>query len=61
MESKRVIDRRKIKLEKVMRPDYIPFLGGRPERKTVISMDDVVNLKISLNTTRTIDELLKKM
>jgi hypothetical protein len=43
MESKRVIDRRKIRLEKVMRPDYIPFMGGRPDRKTVISMDDIVN------------------
>jgi hypothetical protein len=61
MESKRVIDRRKIRLEKVMRPDYIPFMGGRPDRKTVISMDDIVNLKITLNTINTIDEFLKKM
>ena len=29
----------------------IPFLGGRPDRKTVISKDDILNLIITLHTT----------
>jgi hypothetical protein len=60
MENKNVIDKRQIRLEEVMRPDYIPFLGGRPERQTVIRPDDIVNLKIILNTTDSVEELIKK-
>ena len=31
-----------------MRPDYIPFLGGRPKRETIISKDEITNLSIML-------------
>jgi len=58
MENKRIIDKRQIRLEEVMKPDYIPFLGGRPERLTVIRADDIVNLKIILNTTESVEEFL---
>jgi hypothetical protein len=61
MENKNIIDKRQIRLEEVMKPDYIPFLGGRPERETVIRMDDIMNLKINLNTTDSVDEFIKKM
>jgi len=44
----------------VMKPDYIPFLGGRPERQTVIRPDDIVNLKIILNTTDSVEEFINK-
>lgn len=33
----------------------IPFLGGRPERDTVISHDEIVNLMILLNTVSTVE------
>ena len=38
-----------------------PFvsLTGRPERDTVISQDDIVNLSIALNTTGDIKHFLK--
>ncbi|MBN2036774.1 MAG: hypothetical protein JW768_08545 [Chitinispirillaceae bacterium] len=60
MENKKIVDKRQIRLEEVMKPDYIPFLGGRPERLTVIRMDDIVNLKIILNTTKSVEEFLIK-
>jgi hypothetical protein len=60
MENKKIIDKRQIRLEEVMKPDYIPFLGGRPERLTVIRMDDIVNLKINLNTTESVEEFIIK-
>jgi hypothetical protein len=60
MENKNVIDKRQIRLEDVMKPDYIPFLGGRPERFAVIRADDIVNLKIILNTTDSVEEFINK-
>jgi hypothetical protein len=62
MEAKKnVIDRRQIHLEKVMRPDYIPFLGGRPTRTTVISADDILNLTIALNTTQSVESFVNNL
>lgn len=61
MEAKKVIDRRNIRLEKVMSPDFIPFLGGRPGRTTVINNDDIVNLMIALNTTNSVDAFLTNL
>ncbi len=61
MEDRHVIDKRSIKLEDVMKKDYIAFLGGRPERETIIAKDDIMNLEITLNTSTTVDEFLKKI
>jgi hypothetical protein len=61
MENKNVIDRRSVKLENIMSKDYIGFLGGRPERNTVIGKDDIANLKIALNTTESFEEFLHAM
>jgi hypothetical protein len=61
MEDRHVIDKRSIKLEDVMKKDYIPFLGGRPERQTIIGKDDILNLEITLNTCSTVDEFAKKI
>ena len=61
MEKKRVVDKKHARLEEVMNGDYIPFLGGRPKRTTVISVDDILNLRILLNTTKSVEEFLKKI
>ena len=34
----------------------IPFLGGRPERDTIIGSDDIMNLQIALETCKTFKE-----
>jgi hypothetical protein len=59
LEKKKVIDRRSIKLENVMKPDYIPFLSGRPNREIIIGKDDLINLAIVLNTANTVEEFIK--
>lgn len=61
MEAKKVIDRRQIHLEKVMSPDYIPFLGGRPKRTTIISNDDIMDLAIMLNTADSVETFIKNL
>jgi hypothetical protein len=61
MEKKHVKDTRSIKLEDVLKSDYIPFLSGRPERETVIAKEDLMNLEIVLNTTKTVEEVITKI
>jgi hypothetical protein len=47
--------------KKVMRPDYIPFLGGRPKRTAIINNDDIINLAIMLNTTDSVEMFFKNL
>jgi len=61
MEKRKVVDKRSVRLEDFDKPDYIPFLEGRPHRETVISGDDMTNLAIALNTSSSLEELLKNM
>ena len=61
MDKKHVVDKRSIKLEDVLKADYIPFLSGRPERETVIGKEDLMNLEIVLNTTKTVEEFITKI
>lgn len=59
MKKPTIIDKRVVHLEKILKADYIPFLGGRPDRVKVITHDDQLNLRILLNTVTTFEELLK--
>lgn len=61
MKRPHIEDHRRIKLEKIQSPDYIPFLEGRPKREKVIRGEDVLNLSIALNTSKSFEEFLKKM
>jgi len=61
MEKKNVVDKRSVKLEEIMKPDYIPFLAGRPARNTVIGLDDIANLIIALNTSSTFEDFLARI
>ena len=54
-------DKRRITLKEVMADDYIPFLEGRPKRETVIGSNDIINLKIALNTVGTLEELFQQV
>ena len=54
-------DKRAVKLEKVLSADFIPLFGGRPRRALRIGKDDSLDLKILLNTTRSVEEFLAKM
>jgi hypothetical protein len=61
IEKKKVVDKRSIKLENILKPDYIPFLSGRPDRETVIGKDDMINLAIILNMTNTVEAVIKSI
>jgi hypothetical protein len=54
-------DRRRVSLNEVMAKDYIPFLSGRPKREMTINANDVMNLKIALNTTGSIEEFISQV
>ena len=40
--------------------DAIPLFGGRPKREKVIGREDMLDLKILLNTCDTVEEFLAK-
>ena len=54
-------DRRAVKLENVFSHNYIPLFGGRPKRESEISKDDIINLKIAMNNSKTFEEFLNKV
>ena len=41
-------------------PSSVSF-EGRPQRDIIINQDDINNLKISLNTTNSVEEFLKQI
>ena len=61
MEKKPIIDKRSIRLEEVMKKDYIPFLGGRPDREKIISPDDILNLKIKINLEQSVEDFINNL
>jgi hypothetical protein len=61
MKKSNVVDNRRFKLEDIKKKDYIPFLGGRPERIKVIQHDDILNLSIALNTEKSFEKFLKNI
>ena len=43
---------------RAIHPTCTPFLGGRPERDTAIGKNDIIDLKITLNTTVDVNDFL---
>lgn len=58
MEKHNILDKRQVRLEEIMKKDYIPFLSGRPDRELVINQDDITNLKIVLYITTTVKDFI---
>jgi hypothetical protein len=54
-------DKRAVKLEKVLSPDFIPLFGGRPARTARIGKDDALDLKILLETTHDVGHFVAKI
>lgn len=44
--------------EVVFDPKFIPMFGGRPDRKSSINEDDILNLLITMNTASTLEDFL---
>jgi hypothetical protein len=49
------------RLKDLAASNYIPFLGGRPERNTPICSPEIIDLKIDLWTTPSVELFLKKI
>jgi hypothetical protein len=58
MENRSMLDNQPKHLENTKINSTIPFLGGRPNRTNIISEDEILDLKINLNITKTLDEFL---
>ena len=52
---------RAAKWEKILAGEYIPMYSGRPVRSEHIKKDDILDLMILLNTTRTVDAFVAKL
>lgn len=59
--GKFVSDRRRVKLEEIMREGYISLYSGRPKRDDTINSDDISNLKIALETTNDINVFVQQV
>jgi hypothetical protein len=58
MEKRSMLDNQPKHLDNAKINSTIPFLGGRPDRINVISEDEILDLKINLNITKSVDEFL---
>lgn len=56
-----VIDKRKVKLEDILKKSYIPFGSGRPDRDEIINSDDMCNLKIALVVSSNTDDFIQQV
>lgn len=45
----------------LVKDDYIPMFKGRPERETIISEDDILNIKITLEAFKDVSEFIKRI
>lgn len=54
----RITDTRRFYLKRILAADYIPLFGGRPSRAEPIGQDDILDLRITLGCTETIDQLI---
>ena len=48
-------------LNKALSKNHIPLFEGRPKREQIINNDDLLNLEIIINTSKTLDEFISKI
>jgi len=49
------------RLKELLTEEYIPFLGGRPERSHPITDREIADLKIDLWTSSSVDRFLARL
>ena len=54
-------DSRAVKLQKVLSGDHIPLFSGRPVRDEIINNHDIIDLKILLHSTKSIEQFISKL
>lgn len=58
MENSDTLDKTQIPPDEATKEGFIPFLEGRPKRDAVINGEDILNLKIALNTAKNLEEFV---
>ena len=61
MKERNLMEELHLMLEKAMKEEYKKLLVGRPARNRKISREDIVNLKIALNSSSTLEEFLNQV
>ncbi len=61
MKERNLMDELHLMLEKAMREEYKKLLTGRPAREREINKEDILNLKIALNSCTSLEEFLRQV
>ena len=59
--DRNLMDELHMMLEKAMQEEYKKLLCGRPKREKEINKEDVIDLQIALNSSKTIEEFLDRV
>ncbi len=59
MKERNLMEELHLMLERAMRDEYEKLITGRPARDREITKEDVLNLKIALNSSSSLDEFLE--
>ncbi len=58
MDSPNILDKPRDPPDQLSNSSFIPFLEGRPNRDGIINNEDIINLKIALNVSKSLQEFL---
>ena len=61
MKNRDLMEELNIMLENAMKEDRIELFHGRPARKSPITNEDVINLKIALYCSKSLEEFLEQV
>ncbi len=61
MKERNLMDELNIMLAKAMSEEYKKLCRGRPKREKEIDKEDIINLKIALNSSKNIEEFLTQV
>ncbi len=61
MRQRDLMEELNIMLENAMNEDSIELFHGRPSRKSPINREDIINLKIALYCSKSLEEFLEQV
>ncbi len=61
MRERNLMDELNVMLAKAMEDEYKKLLRGRPKRNSEINCEDIINLKIALNCSKSLEEFLNQV
>ncbi len=61
MSERNLMDELNVMLAKAMEDEYKKLFRGRPKRNSEINYEDIINLKIALNCSKSLEEFLSQV